>query len=162
MQIIRYGMVGILNTLIDFLTLNILVAIGGITSGFPLVLCNAVAFFSANLNGYFLNKKWTFAEKDGTSLKQYCYYLLLAAGGLLINSLILYLIVTTCPRPAALTPTWWLNVAKIGATAASMIWNYLACRFIIFRKQGAGNGAAQPHSPVASSSLVFGPTNNNK
>jgi len=162
MQIIRYGMVGILNTLIDFATLNILVAIGGITSGFPLVLCNAVAFFSANLNGYFLNKKWTFAEKDGTSLKQYFYYLLLAAGGLLINSLILYLIVTTCPRPAALTPTWWLNVAKIGATAASMIWNYLACRLIIFRKQGVGNGAAQPHSPVASSSLVFDPPNTNK
>lgn len=149
MQIIRYGMVGILNTLIDFATLNILVAMGGVASGFPLVLCNAMAFFAANLNGYFFNKKWTFAEKDGTSLKQYLYYLLLAAGGLVINSLILYLIVSTCPRPAALAPTWWLNVAKTGATAASMIWNYLACRFIIFRKQGGGNGVGQLPSSLA-------------
>ena len=135
MQVIRYGMVGALNTLIDFATLNILVAIWGVVSGFPLVLCNAVAFLVANLNSYFLNKKWTFAEESGSSMKQYLFYLTLTIGGLIINSLILYLIVAAFPRPTSLSPTLWVNVAKVGATAASMIWNYLACRFIVFRKR---------------------------
>jgi putative flippase GtrA len=128
-------MVGVLNTLIDFATLNILVAIWGAAGGFPLVLCNAVAFLVASLNGYFLNKKWTFAEKGDSSLKQYSFYLILTIGGLIINSLMLYLIVSTFPRPTSFSSTLWVNVAKIGATAASMSWNYLVCRYVVFRKR---------------------------
>jgi putative flippase GtrA len=115
--------------------LNILVAIWGGISGFPLLFCNAVAFLVANLNGYFLNKKWTFTERSDSSLRQYLFYLTLTIGGLIINSLILYLIVAAFPRPTSLSPTLWVNVAKVGATAASMTWNYLACRYIVFRER---------------------------
>lgn len=132
MRIMRYGAVGVLNTLIDFAVLNLLMVLFGATRGVPLVLCNAAAFFVASLNSYFLNKNWTFAHKGRASLRQYLVFLALAVGGLAINSLVLYLVVAAFTRPAWLSPTLWVNVAKAFATAGSMTWNYLACRYVVF------------------------------
>jgi putative flippase GtrA len=140
MKVVRFGVVGVLNTLIDFAVLNLLLALFGVTKGWPLVLCNAAAFLTASLNSYFLNKKWTFAQKGRASLRQYLAFLALAAGGLLINSLVLYLLATGITPPPWLTPTLWVNVAKVGATGASLVWNYLACRYVVFGKRVVSGG----------------------
>jgi putative flippase GtrA len=135
MKVVRFGVVGALNTLIDFAVLNLLLALFGVTRGWPLVLCNAAAFLTASLNSYFLNKNWTFVQKGRASLRQYLAFLALAAAGLLINSLVLYLLVTGFTRPSWLTPTLWVNVAKAGVSGASIAWNYLACRYVVFGKR---------------------------
>lgn len=137
MQVIRFGAVGFLNTLIDFGMLNLLVLIFGATAGPPLVLCNVMAFAAASLNSYLLNKKWTFSEQSGSSLRQYLFFAAFAIGGLAVNSLVLYLLSTGLTRPSQLSPVLWVNMAKAGATAGSMTWNYLACRYIVFRKAAA-------------------------
>jgi putative flippase GtrA len=49
MKIARFGVVGIVNTMIDFSVLNLLRALFGVTSGWPLVLGNAAAFLGAGL-----------------------------------------------------------------------------------------------------------------
>lgn len=136
MKVVRFGVVGVVNTLIDFAVLNLLLALFGVTAGAPLVLCNAAAFIAASLNSYFLNKKWTFAQKSRATLRQYLAFLVLAVGGLLINSLVLYALVTSLPLPSGFSPTLWVNIAKVGATAASLVWNYLACRYVIFGETG--------------------------
>lgn len=132
MKVVRFGAVGVVNTLIDFAVLNLLLALFGVTGGWPLVLCNAVAFLGASLNSYFLNKRWTFAQKGSASLRQYAVFLVLAVGGLAINSVVLYLLVTGISRPSWVSPTLWVNVAKAAATVASLVWNYLACRYVVF------------------------------
>lgn len=137
MRVMRFGAVGVLNTLIDFGTLNLLMAVFGAAGGAPLVLCNAAAFLLASLNSYFLNKNWTFAQRSSASLRQYLVFLALSVGGLTINSLVLYLIVSGFARPAWLSPTLWVNVAKAGATAGSMTWNYLAFRYVVFGRRVA-------------------------
>ena len=135
MKVVRFGVVGVVNTLIDFAVLNLLLALFGVTGGWPLVLCNAAAFLGASLNSYFLNKKWTFSQKTGASLRQYLVFLALALGGLVINSVVLYLLATGLSRPSWLSPTLWINVAKAAATVASLVWNYLACRYVVFGRR---------------------------
>jgi putative flippase GtrA len=132
MKVVRFGVVGVLNTLIDFAVLNLLLVLFGVTTGWPLVLCNAVAFLAASLNSYWLNKKWTFAQKGRATLRQYLVFLALAGSGLLINSLVLYLLVTGLTRPSWLSPILWINVAKAAASGASLVWNYLAYRYVVF------------------------------
>lgn len=134
MQFIRFGIVGMLNTLIDFGILNALMASFGAFKGAPLLLCNAAAFLVASLNSYICNKRWTFAHKGPSSLRQFLVFLILMLGGLAINSLAIGLLTASPLRPDWLSPTLWVNVAKVCATAASMVWNYLACRHIVFRK----------------------------
>lgn len=135
MKVVRFGVVGVLNTLIDFAVLNLLLVLFGVTTEWPLVLCNAVAFLTASLNSYWLNKKWTFAQKGRATLRQYLVFLALAGSGLLINSLVLYLLVTGLTRPSWLSPILWINVAKAAATVASLVWNYLACRYVVFAER---------------------------
>jgi putative flippase GtrA len=138
MKVVRFGVVGVANTMIDFAVLNLLLALFGVTRGWPLVLCNAAAFLGASLNSYFLNKKWTFAQKARASLRQYLVFLALALGGLAINSVVLYLLATGLSRPSWLSPTLWINVAKAAATVASLVWNYLACRYVVFGRKAVG------------------------
>jgi putative flippase GtrA len=136
MKVVRFGVVGVFNTLIDFSVLNLLLALFGVTTGWPLVLCNAAAFLAASLNSYLLNKNWTFQQKGRATLRQYLVFLGLAAGGLIINSLVLYLLATGLTRPSWLSPVLWINVAKAAATVASLVWNYLACRYVVFGQNG--------------------------
>ena len=133
MKVLRFGAVGVLNTLIDFATLNLLLFALGVEGGAPLLLCNAAAFLAASLNSYFLNRRWTFRQTGSASLRQYLYFLALTLGGVAVNSLVLFLLVTSIPRPDGVAPTLWINLAKAAATGASMVWNYLVCHHVVFR-----------------------------
>jgi len=133
MKLLRFGAVGVLNTLIDFSVLNLLIFALGVREGGGLVLCNVAAFLAASLNSYFLNRSWTFRQGGDATLRQYLYFLALTLGGVAVNSLVLYLLVTWIPRPAGVAPTLWINAAKAAATGVSMVWNYLVCRHIVFR-----------------------------
>ena len=131
MRVIRFGAVGGVNTLIDFGILNLLMWITGITSGSGLLLCNVVAFVVASLNSYLMNKEWTKQEAAKGSPGQYALFLAFSTGGLAINSGVLYLL-TAFPPGGEFSPILWANGAKAGATAASMVWNYLTYRRFVF------------------------------
>lgn len=132
MRIVRFGAVGILNTLIDFAVLNLLLKLVAGSEGGPLLLCNATAFLVASLNSYFFNRKWTFQQKDRATLRQFLTFFALTAGGLLVNTLTLYLLVAAFVPPASSASLLVVNVAKAAATVASLVWNYLAYRYVVF------------------------------
>lgn len=136
MRIVRFAAVGFVNTLIDFSIFNLLLALFAVTGGRGLLLCNAMAFLAASLNSYFLNRKWTFAQKDAATLRQFLMFFTLTAGGLLVNSVVLYLLVAGLPQPSGLRSALWVNAAKAAATAASLVWNYLAYRHVVFGETG--------------------------
>ncbi|WP_169717414.1 GtrA family protein [Brucella thiophenivorans] len=60
-QLIKYGIVGILNTAITFLVIAVLTALG-----MNPYLCNAIGFGVGLLNSYFLNSRFTFNKKSST------------------------------------------------------------------------------------------------
>lgn len=144
MQIFRFGMVGVLNTLIDFLVLNILLWSLGIDSGRTLVVCNGVAFFAASLNSYLCNKRWTFADKGRETVRQYLLFILFSVGGLIVNTLVLYLFTTVLPLGTGTSSLLQVNIAKVFATVASMAWNYLTYRRFVFERTPVSATWARP------------------
>ena len=134
-QLIKFVVVGVINTGIDFVILNIEMALTNISSGPGMFVQNAISFSLATINSYYLNKRWTFEDKDtqkeGVKFSQ---FLIVSLIGVSINSLVVYGITTFIPPVAGLNPKLWANIAKLIATGVSIIWNFLGYKFIVFKK----------------------------
>lgn len=61
MQFIKFGCVGVLNTVVD----AILYTIGITLFKFPVGVAQFFSYFLATGNSYFFNSRWTFKEKKG-------------------------------------------------------------------------------------------------
>jgi putative flippase GtrA len=133
MQFIRFGLVGFANTLIDFGILNLLLFFADYPAGPGLVLCNSTAFFFASINSYMINKNWTFSDRRSGTVSHFGLFMVVTIAGLAINSGILYLLTLPAIPPAAFPEALWINIAKLMATAASMLWNFCSYRWFVFR-----------------------------
>lgn len=128
-QIAKFGLIGILNTAVDFGILNYLSILTGITSGTSLIPLNALSFSVAVLNSYWWNKNWVFEGKKRVS---FVSFLVVSAIGILINTGIV--VIATNINPFGLDNSLWLNVSKALATVVSLTWNFLGYRLIVFKK----------------------------
>ena len=135
-QIWRFVVVGTLNTFVDFGVFNALIGLLGVQGGFAILGCNATAFLAANLCSYFGNRSWTFAKKKPASLREYAAYLAISLVGLLLNTLVLWLL-----TGGVVESFWQLNLAKAGATVVSMGWNFLGYRVILLDEEDVMKGA---------------------
>jgi len=127
-RIWRFTLVGLLNTLVDFGLFNLLILLLASPSGAALLACNAAAFLAANLCSYFCNRSWTFARTTSASFKEYAAYFGISLIGLLLNSLALWLL-----TGGVVEGFWQLNLAKVGATVVSMVWNFCGYRVLLSR-----------------------------
>ncbi len=135
-QFLRFGVVGVLNTGIDFIILNVLSAIFQVTSGPLIIPLKFVAFLAANVNSYFINKKWTFKDNSGgEGAKKFSQYLAVSIIGALINIAVVYLITTKMEPSFGLSDKLWLNAANLVATGLSLIWNFIGYKLIVFKKK---------------------------
>ncbi|PIT90781.1 MAG: hypothetical protein COU22_00275 [Candidatus Komeilibacteria bacterium CG10_big_fil_rev_8_21_14_0_10_41_13] len=123
-QFIRFALVGIINTIIDFGVYLLLTRIVILTNNHNYLLANAIAFITAATNSYFLNKYWTFlnSEKEN-EVYQYCKFVLFNFLGLVIVEAILYLLV------------YYFGVYDIFAKMIAMLFNvwlmfYLTRKFV--------------------------------
>jgi putative flippase GtrA len=142
----KFIIVGVINTGIDFLVLNVEMKITGITSGGAIFVLNAISFSVATVNSYFLNKFWTFQDKDGAhETAKFSQFMAVSVVGVVINSSIVYL-VTSFLSPflgigailAFLSGKninqFWANFAKLAATGISLIWNFIGYKLWVFKK----------------------------
>jgi len=133
-QFLRFGVVGVLNTGIDFAILNILSAVTNITGGARIIPLKAVAFLAANINSYLLNKHWTFKDNtSGEGAKKFSIYLGVSVVGMLINLGTVYTITTYIDPVFGLSETLWLNAANLVATGLSLVWNFVGYKLVVFR-----------------------------
>lgn len=65
-QFLRYNIVGILNTVVDYMVFTILTKIAGVVY----LIANPLAYGCGLINSYILNSKWTFREQSRHSAKQ--------------------------------------------------------------------------------------------
>ena len=72
----RFGVVGVVNTLVSLVVYSVLLA-----TGTPYLLATAVAFAAGAVNGYVLNRRWTFRAQD--SRRARALYVAVQLGGLL-------------------------------------------------------------------------------
>lgn len=88
MQFVKFGIVGLSNTIISYITYSILVILG-----IHYLLAQIVAFIVSVLNSFFWNDKYVFKEKSRTrnSWKTFVKTFISYAGtGLILSGLLLY------------------------------------------------------------------------
>jgi putative flippase GtrA len=135
-QFLKFIVVGVLNTAIDFGVLNALSYATGIYAGHYLIILNSVAFGAAVTNSYLWNKYWTFKEQASGQVRasEASTFLVVSVIGLAINSGIVYGVTTYIAPPLAVfTPALWENFAKLLATGVALIWNFLGYKFVVFK-----------------------------
>ena len=134
-QFVKFVVVGVINTGIDFLILNIEMFFTGITSGSGMIVQNSISFGAATINSYYLNKRWTFedreTQKEGVKFSQ---FIIVSLVGISINGGIVYAITTFINPLFGISPQLWANLAKVAATGISLIWNFIGYKFIVFKK----------------------------
>ncbi len=134
-QFVKFGLVGVMNTVVDFAVLNLMSWMTGIKSGGEIFVINSVSTFVAILNSYFFNKYWTFKAKDTNTKKgvEFVQFLVVSLVGVVINGGIVYLVTTFVDPWFGLSETLWLNAGKIAATIISLVWNYIGYKLWVFK-----------------------------
>lgn len=145
-QVGKFGLVGIINTLLDLGILNILTRFFGVQKA----LANIISVSVAIINSYILNKTWTFKNKEKKWAQQFIIFVLLSLVGMAINTGILIFLTerwTTIPNFFYSIVEFLnidkifdkefvvLNSAKVFAIAGSMVWNYITYKKFAFNDQ---------------------------
>ncbi len=138
-QFSKFIIVGGVNTGIDFAVLNSLIFLTGFTSGWQIFVLNCISFSVAVVNSYYMNKRWTFKEAAaGLATKdssvQFSQFFVVSLIGITINGLILTGITTYIAAPFGLSDQLWANFAKLVATGASLVWNFIGYKLFVFKK----------------------------
>lgn len=120
-QVIRFSLVGIANTMLDAGAYIFLSRLGLVPN---LVLAKALSYSIGLLNSFYWNKSWTFHTHAKTSR---VFPLFVAANLLAIG-------LNTWMMHLAL---WTLGLPEVGAlalaTGTTFAWNFISSKFFIFR-----------------------------
>lgn len=130
-EVVRFVLVGIFNTILDFVLMNIFRIF------FPLILANTLSTGIAMLCSFFLNKKWTFRNAGKDYVRQVTLFFIFTIIGIwVIQNGVIWLIENLIPR-LGMPDIIFVNLAKILATPASLIWNYLTYKNFVFTSKSS-------------------------
>lgn len=135
-QLLRFGLVGILNTAIDVLAYNLLVWRFDLRTSPALLLANAVAYALGAINSFALNRRWTFGRQGHRTAGEVGRFVVTTLGGISLNDLLLWLL-TRALLPVLGPTRLWANAAKIGAIGGSVLLSYLGMRFWVFARRAS-------------------------
>jgi len=127
---VRYGFVGLFNTLLDFGILFILVHLG-----LDKIPSNYISTFVAFIFSFFINKSFTFKSKSGNIKKQFTLFFIVTLFGLWVLQPLVITSVTALINPLHLNTSLVLLIAKIIATGVSLVWNYFFYSRYVFKKE---------------------------
>lgn len=120
MQIIRFGMVGFLCFFIDYGVLLGLTELAGINY----LVSSGISFTVSVVVNYLLSMKFVFeSKKKDSRVKEFILFVILSVGGLGINQLVMWLSVEKLGI--------LYRLAKIGATAIVMVYNFITRKVIL-------------------------------
>src|SRR3979409_1777703 len=88
MQLVKFGAVGVSNTLLTFLVYTLLLKVFGVWY----LAASAIGFLVGAVNGFLLNRRWTFKEHVGDALTPVRWGIVQGCG-LGLNEALLYLLV---------------------------------------------------------------------
>jgi len=140
-KFIKFGCVGVLNTLVDFAVFYVLdrwvigsgprlAVFGAVVMAGP-YLSNAAAYAAANVNSFIWNRRWTFRKRERVTGREVKRYLLTSAGYLLLSSLSLAVCMGVLAGRVA--EAWVNPLAKLPTACVTMFYNYLMNKFWVFR-----------------------------
>lgn len=141
-QFAKFFLVGIMNTLIDLLVLNIETIASGVKDGGGYALQKGVSFIAAVTFSYFLNKNWTFQDKSSEGqTKKFSQFLFVSLIGMIINVSAAFLaieyvkpLVNSTLQLSFLTDQLWVSIGGLFGTAAGLLWNFVGYKLWVFKK----------------------------
>jgi len=119
-QFVKFGIVGVSNTLLTLLVYTLLLKVFGVWY----LAASAIGFVVGATNGFLLNRRWTFREHVGDSLTP-VRWAVVQACGLAVDELLLYVLVHDAHLDKVL--------AQVGATAVVTVCTFFANRAWTFR-----------------------------
>ena len=130
----KFLCVGLLNTSLDFLVLNICIFFFGTGhNGELFVVFKSVSFLTAVTNSYFMNKYWVFQNTRKIEAKEPTMFFIISCIGFLINVSIAFLVFTIFAPP--LSPHWAANLGALAGACVVFVWNFIGYRFFVFKPQ---------------------------
>jgi putative flippase GtrA len=123
---LRFGAVGIANTLVDALGYALLV-----TLGVPLFVANFISTTTGMLLSFTLNRNFTFRAKDGDVRRQALLFFGVTAFGLwVVQAAIIFAVTSAFPGVNLLVP-------KGAGIVVGLVWNYVLYHKVVFRHRPA-------------------------
>lgn len=127
-RFVKFAIVGLIGSVVDFGILNLLVLVGGLT---PLQ-ANPFSFSAAVISNFTWNRLWTYPEsrkfKKRTQLPKFVLVNLVGLGiNQLVLGVVLHLVDPIIPHP------WDYNFAKAFAIGVVLFWNFGVNRLWTYR-----------------------------
>ncbi len=126
---IRFLFVGGFNTALDFIIL-----FGLVFLGLDKIFANYISTTVTMVISFFLNKEFTFKSKDKASKRQFILFLTITAFGLWVIQPVVILFVSWLLAGTGWAAPVILFIAKLVATIASLIWNFILYSRVVFKK----------------------------
>lgn len=97
-------------------------------------IANALGFIFAASTNYVLNRVWTFGSQNSKILSEYSLFILISLAGLIINTFILWILLTkiNVAFSSKKVENLYFYFSKLIAIGVVTIWNFLMNFFITF------------------------------
>ena len=118
-QFVKFGIVGISNTLLTFIVYTLLLKVFGVNY----LLASAIGFIAGATNGFLLNRRWTFRDHVGDALTPVRWGIV-QTGGLAIDEVLLYLLVHDAHLDKLLAQALATVVVTITTFFANRAWTF--------------------------------------
>jgi putative flippase GtrA len=119
MQFVKFGIVGVSNTLLTFIVYTLLLKVFGVWY----LAASAIGFVVGATNGFVLNRKWTFREHVGDALTP-LRWAIVQGCGLGINVGMLFLLVSEVGLDKLLGQVFATGVVTVTTFAANRAWTF--------------------------------------
>src|SRR5579875_1957839 len=134
-QVLRFALVGGLNTLLDLLILNGLLWLFPTSSTAMLLAYSAFAFSIGAINSFLFNKYWTFGQRQKTTRKELLRFAATTSCGIVWSSIILWL-AGNLLHSVLVNAVLWANASKVIAIGGTALISYLGMRLWVFVSRG--------------------------
>ena len=119
-QVIKFGLVGVANTLFTFVLIFLLEKL----MGFSYLIVNPISYLLPTISSFYLNKKWTF-KSEGEVKKEGVLFFAVIGAAWLVQYGLLYLVVEKFQIDAL--------IAQVIGMVMFTGMNFLGQKFITFR-----------------------------
>lgn len=140
-QFIKFNLVGVLNTLVDFIVFQLL----NLLLGWPAYISQVISYSCGVANSYIFNSRWTFRETRQKSVREVVLFIAVNLVSLGVSLGVMWLMknvfgVTNAwaaERIPAFAQSFVTGdtVAKLIATVFSVIVNYIGNRLFVFNRK---------------------------
>lgn len=122
LSLIKFGLVGVLNTAIDFTVFALLTSVSA-----PYLAAQVAGYSCGVANSYLLNRSWTFRSDRKDQSQEIIKFIVLNLITLAVVSGLLALLTTYTG--------WHLYICKMIATLVGVLLNYGGSRYLVFNSK---------------------------